>query len=91
MIRLQRHRRQIPRWTLRLAGISFGSSSTIVFSLDKYTNVHYIPCDKIQAFASDGHDHHRITVENLKRMREIGLDKWLSEHKNPMFCPGWRF
>jgi hypothetical protein len=47
------------------------------------------PCDKLQAFASDGYEHHRLAVEHLKRMREIGLEKWLEEQEKPMFCPGW--
>ncbi len=47
------------------------------------------PCDKLQAFAADGHEHHRPAVEHLKRMREIGLEKWLTEREKPMICPGW--
>jgi hypothetical protein len=49
------------------------------------------PCDKLQAFAADPYEHHRITVENLKKMKEIGLEKWLAQQEKPMFCPGWKF
>jgi hypothetical protein len=49
------------------------------------------PCEKLLAFAADGHDHHRITVENMKRMKQVGLETWLAEQAEPMFCPGWRF
>ncbi|HPQ39256.1 MAG TPA: DUF3795 domain-containing protein [bacterium] len=49
------------------------------------------PCEPLRGFAADGHEHHRITVENLKRMREIGLENWLAEQPEPMFCPGWLF
>lgn len=49
------------------------------------------PCDKLQAFASDGHDHHRLAVENLKQMKAVGLEKWIAKQSKPMFCPGWRF
>jgi len=48
------------------------------------------PCEKIEAFSSDGHAHHRRTVENMKRMREIGLDAWIAEQKRKgqsVFCP----
>ncbi|NLU42929.1 MAG: DUF3795 domain-containing protein [Firmicutes bacterium] len=48
-----------------------------------------LPCDKLTAFASDGYEHHRITVENLKRIREIGLEAWLKQQESPSFCPGW--
>ena len=44
-----------------------------------------------EAFGSDGHEHHRLAVEHLKRMREIGLKNWLAEQERPMFCPGWLF
>ncbi len=47
------------------------------------------PCDQLQAFASDGHEHHRLAVEHLKRMRAIGLEAWLEEQEKPVFCPGW--
>ncbi|MFO7918869.1 MAG: DUF3795 domain-containing protein [Anaerolineae bacterium] len=49
------------------------------------------PCDELEAFAADGYEHHRLTVENMKRMREVGLAKWIAEQEEPMFCPGWRF
>ena len=49
------------------------------------------PCDKLKAFASDGHEHHRLAVENLKEMRAVGLEKWITRQPKPMFCPGWRF
>ena len=49
------------------------------------------PCDKLQAFANDGYEHHRLAVENMKRMREIGLERWLAEQPKVMFCPGWLF
>jgi hypothetical protein len=46
------------------------------------------PCEKLQVFASDGYDHHRQTVENLKAMKEMGLKQWLEQHPEPAFCPG---
>lgn len=49
------------------------------------------PCERVQAFASDGHAHHRIAVENMKRMKEVGLEAWLAGQPKAMFCPGWLF
>ena len=36
-------------------------------------------CGKLDAFANDGHESHRKAVENLKQIKEIGLEKWISE------------
>jgi len=47
-------------------------------------------CQILNAFASDGVDHHERTVVNLKRMKEIGLDAWIAEQNKkgqPVFCP----
>jgi len=49
------------------------------------------PCAKLQAFASDGHEHHRLAVENMKQMKALGLKTWIARQPKPMFCPGWRF
>ena len=48
------------------------------------------PCKTLTDFASDGVSHHRRTVENLKRMKEIGVDAWIAEQQKkgqPVFCP----
>ena len=50
-----------------------------------------LPCAKLQAFATDGHEHHRLAVENLKQMKALGLEKWIARQPRIMFCPGWRF
>ena len=47
------------------------------------------PCSRIISFANDGHEHHKITVENLKSMRIKGLKQWIREQKETKFCPGW--
>jgi hypothetical protein len=49
------------------------------------------PCEKLHAFASDGYEHHRLTIENLKEMKAMGLESWLAKQPKVMFCPGWRF
>ena len=45
------------------------------------------PCDRLQAFASDGWAHHKRAVENLKRMKEIGIAGWIAEQEKCEFCP----
>ena len=49
------------------------------------------PCQKLQAFAADGYQHHRLTVDNMKKMKEVGLKEWIAQQEKPMFCPGWLF
>lgn len=48
-------------------------------------------CQKLEDFASDGYDHHEQTVENVKKMKELGIEAWIAEQEKCMFCPGWRF
>jgi hypothetical protein len=48
------------------------------------------PCTNVNKFASDGVSHHKRTVENAKRMKEIGLETWIAEQKRKgqcLFCP----
>ena len=48
------------------------------------------PCEKLEEFSRDGVAHHARTVENLKRMRETGLDNWIKKEKSRgrcVFCP----
>jgi hypothetical protein len=49
------------------------------------------PCDKLRAFANDGYEHHRLAVENLTSMRRMGLEAWIANQPQVMFCPGWLF
>ena len=47
-------------------------------------------CEKLEAFAYDGMAHHRRSVDNLKRIKEMGLKAWLGEQRRrgpPVFCP----
>lgn len=48
-------------------------------------------CQKLEDFASDGYAHHKKTVENMKKMKEIGIKAWIAEQEKGMFCPGWKF
>jgi hypothetical protein len=48
------------------------------------------PCKILSEFGSDGISHHKRTVENLKRMKRIGLTEWIAEQKKKgqcLFCP----
>lgn len=48
------------------------------------------PCGALEEFASDGVPHHKRTVENLKRMKEIGVEPWVVEQEKKgqcVFCP----
>jgi len=48
------------------------------------------PCTEVNKFASDGTPHHKRTIENSKRMKEIGVKAWIKEQerrgKNTL-CP----
>ena len=50
-----------------------------------------VPCERVEEFASDGYEHHRLAVENMKKMRQLGLEEWIAQQEKPMFCPGWHF
>jgi hypothetical protein len=48
------------------------------------------PCKSLEAFSSDGISHHKRTVENMKKMKEIGIVAWIEEQKRKghcVFCP----
>ena len=48
------------------------------------------PCEKLERFSRDGVAHHERTVDNLKRMRELGLERWIEEQRDrgrSVFCP----
>lgn len=72
-------------WTPNCAFLSCvaGRGHRYCFECDDFV------CDALEAFAADGHEHHRLAVENMKRMRDIGLESWIGEQPRAMFCPGW--
>jgi hypothetical protein len=48
------------------------------------------PCETVNNFSTDGAPHHKRTVENAKKMKEIGLEAWIVEQKRKgqcLFCP----
>ena len=48
------------------------------------------PCVAVNKFSSDDVSHHKKTVENSKRMKEVGLEIWIEEQRKKgqcLFCP----
>jgi hypothetical protein len=48
------------------------------------------PCSRNEEFSADGTPHHRRTIENSKRMRQMGLKAWKQEQMKKgkiVFCP----
>jgi hypothetical protein len=48
------------------------------------------PCKTVNKFSSDDVSHHKKTIENSKRMKEIGLELWIEEQRKKgqcLFCP----
>jgi len=48
------------------------------------------PCANVNEFGSDGVSHHKRTIENSKRMKEIGIEAWINEQERKgqcLFCP----
>ena len=48
------------------------------------------PCANVNEFSSDGVSHHKRTIENSKRMKEIGINAWIAEQEGErkcLFCP----
>jgi hypothetical protein len=42
----------------------------------------------ITDFNEDGMRHHAEVLENLRRMQEIGVEKWISIEEERWHCPG---
>ena len=45
------------------------------------------PCSLITDFNNDGMRHHAEVLDNLRRMREIGLEAWLKKEEERWRCP----
>ena len=48
------------------------------------------PCSRNEEFSSDGISHHRRTIENSRRMKQMGLEAWKEEQTRKgeiVFCP----
>jgi hypothetical protein len=57
-------------------------------TLDFCFECHLMPCEPLEKL-NDGYKkrYHVNLVENLRRMKEIGLDKWISEQEKLYQCP----
>lgn len=48
------------------------------------------PCTIVNEFCANGIAHHRRSIENLKRIKQIGLEAWIKAQKRNgqcVFCP----
>lgn len=45
------------------------------------------PCQQITKFSQDEWAHHIDVIDNLKRIKEIGVDAWLKEQREKWSCP----
>lgn len=45
------------------------------------------PCEMIIKFSKEEWEHHQVVLDNLKRIKEIGIDAWLAEQKEYWKCP----
>lgn len=48
------------------------------------------PCSMLAEFSSDRVAHHKRTVENMKKMKEHGIEAWIAEQERTgqcVFCP----
>jgi hypothetical protein len=44
------------------------------------------PCSVLDAFYNDGVKHHRLAYENMLRIKEVGLEKWVLEQEEKHTC-----
>jgi hypothetical protein len=47
---------------------------------------HEFPCDRLQAFQSDGRIHHRDVLAQLEELQANGPDRWLAEQTKRWTC-----
>ncbi|MDD4309802.1 MAG: DUF3795 domain-containing protein [Candidatus Cloacimonetes bacterium] len=45
------------------------------------------PCAMITNFKDNEWEHHQVVLENLQRIKEIGIETWLTEQKKAWQCP----
>jgi len=49
------------------------------------------PCAMIIKFSKEEWEHHQVVLDNLNRIKEIGIEAWLKEQKEYWKCPTCRF
>lgn len=45
-----------------------------------------LPCGEVIQFAQDGMKHHALIIDNLFRIRQIGMEVWQAEQKQRYTC-----
>jgi len=45
------------------------------------------PCARITAFNNDGNPHHAEVLENCRRLKEDGIEKWAKSEEERWLCP----
>lgn len=45
------------------------------------------PCAMIVKFSKEEWEHHQVVLDNLRRIKEIGIEAWLTEQKEYWKCP----
>ena len=45
------------------------------------------PCGRVTRFNGDKYEHHHIVLENIARMKEIGVKRWIEEQVRDHTCP----
>ncbi len=75
------------------AGCASGANSTCEFIICNQEHgteccafCNEFPCEMIVKFSADEWAHHVDVLDNLKRIKEIGIDAWLGEQKKQWSC-----
>ncbi|MDD3523935.1 MAG: DUF3795 domain-containing protein [Candidatus Cloacimonetes bacterium] len=45
------------------------------------------PCPRIVSFKGEEWEHHQVVIDNLMRIKEIGIPAWIEEQKERWKCP----
>ncbi|MCD1295551.1 hypothetical protein CUJ83_11125 [Methanocella sp. CWC-04] len=45
------------------------------------------PCKTLKKFNKNKSPHHHTSIENLKELKEKGMDKWLADQERKWLCP----
>ena len=45
------------------------------------------PCNDLRTMVADPYPHHHNVIIDLERMKEVGIDSWLTEQKKRWSCP----
>jgi hypothetical protein len=44
------------------------------------------PCESLIAFSEDSSPHHHTAIDNILRMKELGVEKWIEEQEQRWAC-----